>query len=157
MFSRTTGFVKALLDGYEISGITRMQTGPFLTVTATGNSVFGNRRADCLGGDGLFLDGVRGPNAWADRSKFLAAPDTRRGTCGAGTLAAPGSQTWDFSLRRSFALTEKFKLQIQADIFNAFNRANFRDLESNLSSSAFGTLATTGPPRNIQFGLKLTF
>lgn len=156
-FSRTTGFVKALLDGYEISGIIRGQTGPYSTVTATGNAAFGNRRADCLGGDGLFLDGERGPNGWADRTKFQAAPDGRRGTCGAGTLVAPGVQTWDFSLRRRIGLTEKFKLQLQADIFNAFNRANFRDLESNLSNASFGTLATTGPPRNIQFGLKLTF
>ena len=156
-FSRTTGFVKALLDGYEVSGIIRGQTGPYSTVTATGNAAFGNRRADCLGGDGLFLDGVRGPNAWADRTKFQAAPDTRRGTCGAGTLVAPGAQTWDFSLRRRIALTEKFKLQLQADIFNAFNRTNFRDLDSNVSNAAFGTLSTAGPPRNIQFGLKLTF
>ena len=156
-FSRTTGLVKALLDGYEVSGIIRGQTGPYSTVTATGNAAFGNRRADCLGGDGLFLDGVRGPNAWADRTKFQAAPDGRRGTCGAGTLVAPGAQTWDFSLRRRIGLTEKFKLQLQADIFNAFNRTNFRDLDSNLSNAAFGTLSTAGPPRNIQFGLKLTF
>jgi Carboxypeptidase regulatory-like domain/TonB-dependent Receptor Plug Domain len=156
-FSRTTGFVKALLDGYEISGIIRGQTGPYSTVTATGNTALGNRRADCLGGDGLFLDGERGPNGWADRTKFRAAPDGRRGTCGAGTLVAPGAQSWDFSLRRRIGLTEKFKVQLQADIFNAFNRANFRDLESNLSNASFGTLGTTGPPRNIQFGVKLTF
>jgi hypothetical protein len=158
-FSHMTGFARALLDGYEISGITRFQTGPYLTVTATGNSVLGNRRADCLGGDGLFPNGERGPNAWADRTAFAAAPDSRRGTCGAGTLLGPGSQTWDFSLRRRIGLNERFRLQLQADIFNAFNRANFRDLENNLSASGggFGTLGTTGPPRNIQFGLKLTF
>jgi hypothetical protein len=55
------------------------------------------------------------------------------------------------------ALNERFKLQLQADIFNAFNRANFRDLENNLSNAGFGTVGSTGPPRNIQFGLKLTF
>ena len=76
---------------------------------------------------------------------------------GVGTLRGPGAQTWDFSLRRNFGLTERFKLRFQADIFNAFNRTNFRDLESNLSSAAFGTISTSGPPRNIQFGLKLTF
>jgi len=157
MFRRTTGFVKALLDGYEISGITRFQSGFYQSVTATGNSALGNRRADCLGGDGLFPNGERGPNAWADRTKFQAAPDSRRGTCGAGTLLGPGAQTWDFSLRRRIGLSEKFKLQLQADIFNAFNRANFRDLESNLSNASFGTIANSGPPRNIQFGLKLTF
>jgi hypothetical protein len=157
MFSRTRGFAKAVLDGYEISGITRFQSGPYLTVTATGNSVFGNRRADCLSAEQLFPNGERGPNNWARREAFAAAPDTRRGTCGVGTLEGPGAQTWDFSLRRRFALTEKFKLQFQADIFNAFNRTNFRDLENNLSSAAFGTISTSGPPRNIQFGLKLTF
>jgi len=54
-------------------------------------------------------------------------------------------------------LTERFNLRFQADIFNAFNRTNFRDLDSNLSNAAFGTISTSGPPRNIQFGLKLTF
>ena len=157
-FSRTHGFAKAVLDGYEISGITRFQSGPYLTVTATGNSVFGNRRADCLSSDPLFPNGDgRGPNSWARRDAFTAAPDDRRGTCGVGTLLGPGSQTWDVSLRRRFGLTERFNLQFQADIFNAFNRANFRDLEANLSNGGFGTVSTTSPPRNIQFGLKLTF
>ncbi|MGH9970823.1 MAG: carboxypeptidase regulatory-like domain-containing protein [Pyrinomonadaceae bacterium] len=160
MFSRTTGFTKALLDGYEVSGITRFQTGPYLTVTATGTgpgSALGNRRADCLGGDGLFPNGERGPNGWADPAAFTAAPDSRRGTCGPGTLLGPGSQTWDFSLRRRIRLNEKFKLQLQADVFNAFNRVNFRDMESNRSNAGFGTISAAGPPRNIQFGLKLTF
>jgi hypothetical protein len=157
MFSRTHGFVKAVLDGYEVSGVTRLQSGPYLTVTGTANSVFGNRRADCLSSESLFEDGERGPNSWARRDAFAIAPDTRRGTCGVGTLLGPGAQTWDFSLRRNFRLTERFDLRFQADIFNAFNRTNFRDLESNLSSAAFGTISTSGPPRNIQFGLKLTF
>ncbi len=102
MFSRTRGFVKAVLDGYEISGVTRLQSGPYLTVTGTANSVFGNRRADCLSSDALFEDGERGPNNWARRDAFAIAPDTRRGTCGVGTLRGPGAQTWDFSLRRNF-------------------------------------------------------
>ena len=157
MFSRTHGFTRALLHGYEISGITRLQSGPYLTVTATGNTALGNRRADCLSPDTLFPDGERGPNGWGRRDAFAAAPDSRRGTCGVGTLSGPGAHTWDFSLRRRFSLTEQFKLQFQADIFNAFNRTNFRDLEPNLSNASFGTISTSGPPRNIQFGLKLTF
>ena len=72
-------------------------------------------------------------------------------------MLGPGSHTWDFSVRRRIDLSENFKLQLQADIFNAFNRANFRDLESNHNNAGFGTVSTTGPPRNIQFGLKLTF
>jgi hypothetical protein len=161
MFSHSRGFVKAVFDGYEVSGITRLQSGPYLTVTGQGpgaaNSALGNRRADCLSSEQLIPNGERGPNNWVDRTAFAAAPDTRRGTCGVGTVLGPGAQTWDFSLRRRFGLTEKFKLQFQADIFNAFNRANFRDLETNLNNGGFGQVSTTSPPRNIQFGLKLTF
>jgi hypothetical protein len=156
-FNRTRGWVKAILDGYEVSGITRLQSGPYLTVTATADSLFGNRRADCISSDTLIPNGERGANNWANEEAFRAAPPTRRGNCGVGTLEGPGSHTWDFSLRRRFELTERFRLQFQADIFNAFNRANFRDLDANLTNAGFGQISTAGPPRNIQFGLKLTF
>ena len=96
-------------------------------------------------------------NGWADPTAFAAAPDSRRGTCGPGTLLGPGAHSWDFSLRRRIGLTEKLNLQLQMDIFNAFNRTNFRDLDSNRTNAAFGTISTAGPPRNIQFGLKFTF
>ena len=150
LFSRTTGFVKALFDGYEISGITRLQSGPPDTVVA--NTALGSRRADCS------LEPLPNVlNKEFDGVFYGPAPDSRRGTCGVGTMLGPGSHTWDFSVRRRIALNEKFKLQLQADFFNAFNRANFRTLESNHNNAGFGTVSTTSPPRNIQFGLKLTF
>ena len=150
MFSRTTGFVKHLMNGYEMSGITRLQSGPYETVTA--NTALGGRRADC---DTSPIPGV--VNKEFNGIFYAPAPEFRRGTCGVGTMPAAGSHTWDFSLRRRFNLNERFKLQFQGDLFNAFNRANFRTLESNHNSAAFGTYSTTSPPRQIQFGLKLTF
>ena len=155
LFRRTHGFVKALLDGYELSGITRMQSGGYFSVTA--NTSTGSRRADYVGGDVLFPNGQRSQSAWVNRAAFAAAPDTRRGTSGVGIVEGPGSQVWDFSVRRRIGLTERFRLQLQADIFNAFNRTNFRDLDTNLNNASFGTLTAAGPARNIQFGIKLNF
>jgi hypothetical protein len=155
LFRHTQGFVKALLDGYELSGITRMQSGAYFTVV--GNTSIGSRRADYLGGDVLIPNGERSQSAWINRAAFAAAPDIRRGTSGVGNVEGPGTQSWDFSLRRGISLTERFRLQLQADIFNAFNRTNFRDLDVNLNNASFGTLIAAGPARNIQFGLKLTF
>jgi hypothetical protein len=155
LFHRTHGFVKALLDGYELSGITRMQSGGYFTVVA--NTSIGSRRADYLGGDVLIPNGQRSQSAWINRAAFAAAPDTRRGTSGVGVVEGPGTQSWDFSMRRRITLTERFRLQLQADIFNAFNRTNFRDLDVNLNNASFGTLIAAGPARNIQFGLKLNF
>jgi len=47
-------------------------------------------------------------------------------------------------------------------MFNAFNRANFKNPSLGWGSltapnSGFGTIGNTGPARNIQFGLKLDF
>ena len=154
-FSNMHGFARALLNGYEISGITRFQSGAYFTIT--GNTSIGSRRADYLGDNVLVPASQRGQATWINRAAFAPAPDTRRGTSGVGIVPGPGSQVWDFSLRKRFSLSEKFQLQFQADIFNAFNRTNFRDMETSLNNAAFGTLTAAGPARNIQFGLKLTY
>jgi hypothetical protein len=60
-------------------------------------------------------------------------------------------------MRKQFNLTERFNVRFQADMFNAFNHANFRGPATVLTNAGFGTIGTTGPPRNIQFGLKLNF
>jgi hypothetical protein len=72
-------------------------------------------------------------------------------------VKGPNLQTWDFSLRKQFSITERFRLRFQADMFNAFNRANFRGPTTVVTNGGFGTIGSTGPPRNIQFGLKLDF
>ena len=154
-FAHSNGFVRAVLGGYEISGITRFQSGAYFTVV--GNTSTGSRRADYLGGPVLLPNGQRSQAAWVNRAAFASAPDTRRGTAGVGTVEGPGSQVWDFSVRRRIGLSERFRLQLQADIFNAFNRTNFRDMDVNLANASFGTLTAAGPARNIQLGLKLTF
>jgi hypothetical protein len=74
-----------------------------------------------------------------------------------GTITGPNLQTWDFSMRKQFSLTERFKLRFQADFFNAFNRANFRAPAAVVTTGGFGVITTAGPARNIQFGLKLNF
>nr|MBA3440359.1 carboxypeptidase regulatory-like domain-containing protein [Pyrinomonadaceae bacterium] len=145
----------ALLGGWEVSGITRLQSGANLSVT--GNSLIGGRRADYLGGSVLLPDGERGPNRWVNVAAFDEAPDARRGNAGVGIVSGPGLQVWDISLRRRFGLRENVNLQFQADLFNAFNRANFLNLSLNTSNADFGSITSSAPGRNIQFGLKLTF
>jgi len=143
----------AVLSGWEISGITRFQSGQYYTVTA--NTAIGTRRADYVGGSVLLPS--PGPDGWINPAAFAVAPAGRRGNSGVGIVKGPSLQTWDFSLRKQFTLTERFRLRFQADMFNAFNRANFRLSATVLTNGGFGTIGATGPPRNIQFGLKLDF
>ena len=152
-FSTLHGVGGAILSGWEISGITRYQSGGYFTVT--GSTSIGTRRADYLGGPVLLSN--PGPNGWINPAAFATAPDGRRGTSGVGIVQGPNLQTWDFSMRKQFTITERVNLRFQADMFNAFNRANFRSPSTVVTSAGFGTIGSTGPARNIQFGLKLNF
>jgi hypothetical protein len=152
-FSKLKGVGGAVLSGWEISGITRYQSGPYFTVT--GNTAIGGRRADYVGGP-VLLDSP-GPNGWINPAAFAAAPPTRRGNSAVGAVLGPNLQTWDFSMRKQFRISERFNLRFQADMFNAFNRANFRAPALVVTTGGFGTIGAAGPARNIQFGLKLNF
>jgi hypothetical protein len=163
-FKSFKGIGGAVLSGWEVSGITRYQSGGYFTVT--GNTTIGTRRADYLGGPVLLPN--PGPDGWINPAAFCdnlspsgacltLVPPSRRGTSGVGIVQGPNLQTWDFSLRKQFAITERVNVRFQADMFNAFNRANFRAPSLVVTTAGFGTIGTTGPARNIQFGLKLNF
>ena len=171
-FRGMKGFLKTLLDGYEISGITRFQSGRYWTIT--GNStVGGNRRADYLGGD-IY---VKNDRQWLDNTEvrvddpcsadplvtiltkggFGVAPCNRRGTSGAMNVEGPNLMAWDFSLRKRIRFNETMNLRLQADLFNAFNRANFTTLGTNITGGDFGQLTASGPGRSIQLGIRFGF
>ena len=165
-FNTMKGIGGAVLSGWEVSGITRYQSGAYFT--PTGSTLIGTRRADYVGGPVLLPNA--GPDGWINQKAFAPAPLGRVGSAGVGIVRGPSLQTWDFSLRKQFSISERFKLRFQADMFNAFNRANFRtpdlafgtlvteaDGTTHPSNLAFGKISTTGPARNIQFGLKLNF
>ncbi|MEK7854891.1 MAG: hypothetical protein AAB288_02290, partial [Acidobacteriota bacterium] len=162
---------KVLLDGYEVSGITRYQSGRFWTIT--GNATTGgNRRADYLGGD-LYLKDDR---QWLNNTQitvpdpcsttggtllikgsFGVAPCSRRGTSGVGIVEGPDLVAWDLSIRKRIRFNETMNLRLQADVFNAFNRANFSTLSTNVSAADFGLLTASGPGRSIQLGIRFGF
>jgi hypothetical protein len=148
----SNGFVRGALGGWEVSGITRWQTGQYLT--PTGNSSIGTRRGDYIGGE---IEGPQTIEQWFNTAAFANPPDTRRGTAGVGIIEGPGRYLWDISLRKKFALTEKVRLQFQGDFFNAFNSTNLNNPNINRNDAAFGTITASAPGRNIQLGLKLTF
>jgi hypothetical protein len=49
------------------------------------------------------------------------------------------------------------RLEFRTEVFNLLNKTNFRAANANRSSAAFGTITATYDPRQIQFGLKLSY
>ena len=112
-----------------------------------------------------------------NRAAFVAPPPNQQGTLGRNSLRGFTASQLDFSLRRQFKLTERYKLQFRADFFNIFNHPNFGDFDSLFESPTFGEstqmlgqslgsggieagfspLYQIGGPRSIQLALKLGF
>ena len=153
LFREGSGFVKALLDGYELSGITRFQSGRPFTITAA-TPFTGTRRADIVPGVDLYL---RDDRQWLNPDAFVAAPDERRGTSAVGSVYGPTFMTWDFSIRKRFRFNESMNLRLQMDLFNAFNKTNFSGMGTTVTSGGFGVLNSSGPGRSIQLGVKFVF
>jgi hypothetical protein len=154
LFKNTSGWVRALLYGYEISGITRFQSGRPFTITAAA-AIGGTRRADIVDDTiDLYLKDNR---QWLNPAAFAAAPGSRLGTSGVGIVRGPNFFISDFSIRKRFRFGERKDLRLQADVFNAFNRNNFNAIQTVRTNSGFGTLTASGPGRSVQLGIKFGF
>jgi len=92
---------------------------------------------------------------------------------GVTQVPGPGFHRLDFSIFKDIPLSERFRLQFRAEIFNIFNHPNFNapnfggngvvaiSNSGNFNSSTFGEIGSTRDapydPRQIQFALKLYF
>jgi hypothetical protein len=163
-FKKTSGFAKALLDGFELSGITRFQSGRPFTITGA-STVGGTRRADLIS-DGIDLY-IKEGRQWINPAAFTGVGTGRLGTSGVGIIRGPIFFITDFSVRKRVRFGERRNLRLQADIFNAFNRNNYRDISTQCNSApnpltgctstGFGQITSSGPGRSIQLGIKFEF
>jgi Carboxypeptidase regulatory-like domain/TonB dependent receptor len=155
--------VDAFLGGWQLTGIHALQSGLGLTATIAGSSVLtigGERRArPNLVGDPVLPDSERTLNRWFNTDAFAALSPAPRafGDAGVGIMRGPGSATFDFTLAKSFHVSDRRYVQFRTEVFNAFNRANFGPPNIARDSSGFGQILTAGPARIMQFGVKVYY
>src|SRR6266852_3768095 len=157
------GFIGTALGGWQLSGITRAQSGPPITILAN-SSVAGTpvngRRADRVAGVSL---APTVPGQWFNPAAFANPSPINPGTSGVGTFTGPYVFVTDLSLRKYFKLPrENMNVMFQSDFFNIFNRANYSlgslgNATLTVPSGNFGSFGSASNPRNVQFGLKFNF
>ena len=79
------------------------------------------------------------------------------GNLGRNTFIGPNYWVLDTSLLKNVTVSERLHLQFRIEAFNVFNRTNFLLGDNNIGSPSFGLAGGTHPPRNLQFGLKMSY
>jgi hypothetical protein len=80
------------------------------------------------------------------------------GNVGRNTLIGPRILNWDASTHKDFNFTEKQRLEFRWEAFNLMNHPNWGNPNTNILSSAFGTIGGTRTNmRQMQLALKFIF
>ncbi len=164
-FLADNGFLSRVLSGWQTFGIVTVQTGRPFTVallseidnSGTGRSTLGfgaNDRPNVVRNPSI-APGT--PEGWFDTTAFRFPTPGTFGNAGRNIIEGPGYQNVNASLVKNTALTERFNLQLRAEVFNLFNRPNFNLPDNFLGSPTFGRITLARDPRHIQFGAKLLF
>ncbi len=164
LFSDAPKFAQAVLGNWQANAVLTLQTG-FARSVGTQNArcgCGGTVRPDYVPGvDPNDVSGGRTPDRWFNTAAFQNPAPGTFGNVGHFTLRAPGITNLDFSLFKTFPISERINLQFRAESFNLTNTPQFNPESLNLTqgNSRFGTLNGTNPgtTRNFQFALRLQF
>jgi hypothetical protein len=160
------GSAVSLLRDMELQGILTFQSGPPFTVALlpefdnsnTGRSTlgFGANDRPHLVRDASLDD--RSPDRWFNAGAFAIPDYGSFGNAGRNILDGPGRQNLNLGIIKHLPLgTSEWRLQLRAEAFNLFNRANFQLPDAFVGSPTFGQVVSADSPRRCQFGVRLIF
>ncbi len=162
-----------LTKGWQLNALMTAHTGEpldLLSGTNRSGSLDNRDRVDVVGDA---FSGVAsratpfGSIPFFNPAAFTPAALGTWGNIGRNAIYGPGFGSVDFSIFKDTTITERVRVQLRAEIFNIFDRANLANPGANRNAAAsFGLITNTrnggsapgigfGEPRNMQLALKL--
>jgi hypothetical protein len=153
------GVARAILGGWQLSGVTSIQTGlPFTPILSYDPTNTGTTARPNVIAGAAFYPANRGPSDWFNSSAFVAPSVYTYGNAGRDILRGPAQFNDDIGLQRSASYKERYTLQFTAQAFNLFNTPQFGLPNNKWGVSTTGVITTVvNPERQLQLGLHLTF
>jgi hypothetical protein len=164
---------RRVLEGWEVSGITRITTGFPVTLSMdTDNSLQGsspngvNNRyldmPDLVPGQPLGINSNPRGNGlyYFNPAAFQPNAPGTPGDAPRRYFSGPGLFNTDLVLKRNFQIREGQMLQVRWEAFNVFNQTQFFGPEAvngDRSNPLFGQVINSSPPRLMQIALKYSF
>jgi hypothetical protein len=160
------GPFEKILSGWQANFIVSRTSGTPFTVTASGaslnapgNSQFANQvvpKVRILGGHDKL-------HPYFDPNAFASVTTAAFGNAGRNSVRGPGFFSASLGVDRTFAFSERFKLQLGAEAFNLTNTPSFGNPASNVSSqtatslNGFAIISTAKAPRTLRLSGRFTF
>lgn len=153
---------RALLDGWQLTGIATIQDGtplnPVYFAFDPANSGTPNR-PNVVAGQSLQLPrSQRSVERFFNTDAFSTPDPFTFGNAGRNILPGPGNVVIDLALHKKFSIAEGHTLEFRAESFNIPNHPNwgipgpYPDF-----GPFFGRIFATGDPRRVQLGVKFEF
>jgi hypothetical protein len=160
----TSRWRRYLLHGWQVAGITTIESGPAARLRVVNCNYGGS----CFPGM-LRPDQVRDPEAgdqtgllWFDPAGFVPSAAGAYGNAPVAPFRLPGRHQWDIAVSKRFRVAGTTGVQIRADLINAFNQTQFRDVNTQCLGTTtcdprarFGQVTSARPAREIQVGVRL--
>jgi hypothetical protein len=156
-FAPHNAIVDGLVGGWSLSGVGTFKDGFPLAFTTTNNTnSFGGNQYPNIVADPSLPNPT--PQRWFNTAAFTQPAAFTFGNVSRTTpyLRSEGTENFDMNLNKNWQLwNETSRLQFRAEAYNLLNRTAFFAPNTNLASSAFGTVTSAGSARSIQLALKL--
>ncbi|MBK6724000.1 MAG: TonB-dependent receptor [Acidobacteria bacterium] len=175
-----SGFLRGLLNDWQVASILVLQTGLPFSITADNGTTIIQRANLAPGYNGNFYTmgsmSTR-TNAYFNTGAFVTSclnaacsaavgavtnpnfdPGAPFGNTARNFLVGPGQKNLDISFIKMIPFSERVRGEFRTELFNAFNFVNYANPNNNLIGANFGRIerASTGP-RVIQLAFKLSF
>jgi hypothetical protein len=139
-------------------------------VNTLGTSGNVNPRPNLVQGVPIYINGPD-KTLWLNPAAFAIPALGQTGSLGKGAIRGKPINNLDLSINKNWRVKEKYGIQFRAEMFNAFNHANFTGFNNSINfqgnikqpgfgtplNGDFGTLNAVQSTREIQFGFKFSF
>jgi hypothetical protein len=155
-----SGWKDHFAGGWHLASIIRFQSGSPVAVTQATNlnafAGFGIQRPNRIG-DPELPSGQRTTGRYFNTAAFAQAPQFTLGDSSRNPVTGPGYQTADVMVGKTFTLTERFRTEFRAEVFNLANTPPLGNPNGSFGNAAFGSITTALDPRVFEFVVKLHF
>jgi hypothetical protein len=161
----TSALPKGLGKGWLLTSLIQARSGlPFNIALSAPFLGIDQLRPNLVPGQSITPGNYSVPGNQLNINAFSTPAYLQYGNLGRNAGRGPGFAQFDMGLSKNTRITERYGLQLGAQVFNLFNHPNFsnpsgilNDPNFGKSTSTIGTLVGTGTSRQIQLFLKLNF